>query len=618
MSGTPIRVVLGVVCSLVLVLASAAAARASSGLVYHVLKCHPGHPTADEVSELGNHSSYQRIDECGPGFGDPKFGIYNLGAAPNNAFEQSMYVAPAATVLRRVCLQHKLRRQSHHRAELLTYPGYNVLASGGDEPGGWSGTQCFQLNTEALIVRLACSQAGGCPAGPNAHAYVRNLDIEIEDLSDPVITNFGGSLLQGGWIRGSASVVVNGNDFGAGVSTLGLEVDGVEVTRQPIACPGPVSPGWPYAGTLIPCPATPAPLITTVDTRESAFRNGQNTVTAWALDYPANTAVQQRTVFVDNDAPVLAFATTQDPDDPELIHAPVADAHSGVRAVEISYRMVGGSAWTPLETNIEDGEARARVDSSSMPTGDYEFKAESSDVAGNSRATTLRQNGTPMRLHFPLRFASRIEAGLGHGASRRQTVRYGRSSTVSGRLVDSAGEPLSRQQVVVLEDFGPGALIRQRPTYVETDSEGRFRSKVPAGPSRQITVEFAGTQRYRPDQRSAGSFQVRSRASFRTSRDELTEGQRLVFGGRVAHHGARIPSGGKLIELQVRVGPRQWDTVREAFRTDDSGRYRLGYRFGRHYTSDATFRFRVKVQDEGDWPFEGSISRQRRVVVHAR
>jgi hypothetical protein len=143
-------------------------------------------------------------------------------------------------------------------------------------------------------------------------------------------------------------------------------------------------------------------------------------------------------------------------------------------------------------------------------------------------------------------------------------------------------------------------------------------TKVPAGPSRRITVRFGGTQKYLPTHEVAGSFQVRSQASFETSRDELKEGQRLLFEGKVAHHGARIPSGGKLIELQVRVRTGRWDTVREAFRTRANGRYSLGYRFGRHYVSDAMFHFRVKVQGEGDWPFRGATSRQRIVVVHAR
>jgi hypothetical protein len=133
-----------------------------------------------------------------------------------------------------------------------------------------------------------------------------------------------------------------------------------------------------------------------------------------------------------------------------------------------------------------------------------------------------------------------------------------------------------------------------------------------------VRVEFAGTRKYQPTSKLAGAMEVRSRASFKTSRDELKEGQRVVFQGRVAHHGARIPVGGKLVELQVQLEDGQWDTIGQAFRTNRNGSYRVGYRFGRHYVSDAVFRFRVKVQDEGDWPFVRAVSPRRKVVIHPR
>ena len=48
-------------------------------------------------------------------------------------------------------------------------------------------------------------------------------------------------------------------------------------------------------------------------------------------DYTASPAYLQRFVWVDNLAPSASFANAEDPDDPELIRATVADAHSGHR-----------------------------------------------------------------------------------------------------------------------------------------------------------------------------------------------------------------------------------------------------------------------------------------------
>jgi hypothetical protein len=111
---------------------------------------------------------------------------------------------------------------------------------------------------------------------------------------------------------------------------------------------------------------------------------------------------------------------------------------------------------------------------------------------------------------------------------------------------------------------------------------------------------------------------VRTRTTFRLSRRRVPEGRRVVFRGRVAHRAARIPAGGKLIELQVRDG-RRWDTVRQAFYTRPSGRYRLRYRFGRFYASNVSYRFRIKVLRERGWPYKAPVkSRSRRLVVEAR
>ena len=90
----------------------------------------------------------------------------------------------------------------------------------------------------------------------------------------------------------------------------------------------------------------------------------------------------------------------------------------------------------------------------------------------------------------------------------------------------------------------------------------------------------------------------------------------MTFGGAVKHHGAQIPVGGKLVELQVREGARKWGTVKEAFATRGDGRYSTSYRFGTFYTRPVTFRFRVKVTRENGWPYKAPVrSRARRVTV---
>ena len=317
--------------------------------------------------------------------------------------------------------------------------------------------------------------------------------------------------------------------------------------------------------------------------------------------------------------PRLAFTNRQDAGDPELIRVRVSEPHSGLDSARISYRPVGGSVWTPLGVEGVPGELRARVDSDAVPAGDYELRAEAIDVAGNAAETTRRTDGTPMVLSFPLRERARLVAGLGPGGAARRTVGYGHGSSVSGRLLDRDGKPLAGRDVTVVEQFGAGALIDRRVRVVPTDSRGAWKSKLPPGPSRTVSASFAGSARFAPLEQVAGRLTVRSRASFRTSRERVGEGGRVVFAGRIGHYAARMPVGGKLIELQVRESAGRWNTVGEAFHTEASGRYRLGYRFGRFYEADARFKFRVKVAREQAWPYKAPIrSVARTVVVLAR
>ncbi len=287
---------------------------------------------------------------------------------------------------------------------------------------------------------------------------------------------------------------------------------------------------------------------------------------------------------------------------------------SSPRSARIAYRAVGTATWTELPTRLADGAMVARVDSSASPPGEYEFVASASDVAGNTAQTDSRPNGEAMLLTFPLRAPVQLVARIGHGDSRAETIGYGRDSAASGRLLDDNGEPMPGRSVTVTERFGRGALIDRRVRTVLTNKRGRWSSKLPAGPSRTVVVSFSGTPRFRPHETAARHLHVRSRSSFEASRARIREGRAIEFSGKVGHFGAHIPSGGKLVELQVREGRARWNTVREAFHTDSSGRFSLRYRFGTFYDANARFVFRVKVAREQAWPYK-SPGRSRSLEV---
>ena len=356
--------------------------------------------------------------------------------------------------------------------------------------------------------------------------------------------------------------------------------------------------------------------------KTSPFADGANEVTACAFDYGqgVNAGCATHTTRVDNTPPDLSFTANQSPSDPELIRAPASDATSGLdrSTAKIAYRPQGASAWSELPTNSGGNAISARIDSEALPPGAYEFRATISDIAGNPTTTTRRLDGEPMTLSFPLKTPTVLRASLANGEDS-QVVGYRQESRIQGRLLDSAGAPIASEQVTVVETFADGSLIDVRRRTVETDAEGRYRSTLPGGPSRNVGVLYEGSRRYSGDSEQGLDLDVRGAARLKVSRRRVRAGSSVSFRGRVKRYFARIPAGGKLVEVQVRSG-RSWTTLQEATGTTRQGTIVLRHRFRGFYTQPVTFTFRLKATRENGWPYFGAAKspRQRVTVVPKR
>lgn len=589
---------------------------------YTVLKCHVFAPTSSEV-QVEAQGAYRSVDACGSP--DQRFELTVDGFGLPGQAASIRIRAPDNTAIVGVIVDANLRRENHHLAQLgVVEPNGTptVLANGNDSGSGFQNYTFSGLNGTYFVAQLVCSDPSGCPNSTQAHAFVKNIALVLEDRADPGITDVDGTLVESGWIRGPRSLHAQGADLGGGLASVVATVNGSEVGRASAPCEGPLAPT--ITARLAPCPVRPIATslaLDTVDTARSPFVNGTNDLSVCATDFAGNGPVcQTRSILIDNLPPELSFFEAQDPSDPELIRVRASDPQSGIAggSPQIVYRPVGTPDWLPLSTQMAAGEISARVDSSAVPAGNYEFAASARDVAGNAAQTTSRSDGSPMILTFPLRAAVQLSTRLGHGSSGTETVAYGHDAKAQGQLLDGLGQPLVGREITVTEYFGSGALIDHRVRTVLTGINGRWRSRLPAGPSRTVTASFAGTPQYRPAPGRTETLEVRSRSSFTISRDRVHEGDSVLFEGKVGHFGARIPHGGKLVELQVRDSNGSWNTVREAFHTDSSGHFRMRYRFGRFYESDAHFVFRVKVAREQGWPYKApSKSRPRSLTVVA-
>ncbi len=589
----------------------------SAGATYDVVQCHPLNRSHADA-QLHEPRPYGITTACAEAASENAIQINNRLRAEKGREGSVRWIAPEATGFVGIRVEAKLRRAAGHYARLFMADEFGRevrrIATGDGSPGAfhvesWDGARQAQL-----VAVLGCDEDKGCDESNAAKTWVRSVRMTLADYADPEVA-VSGSLLGGGWRRGEQVVDYSVDDVGSGARELFIRVNGVEITRTAGTCDG-VIPGSAQAATLGPCEPEITTQTVSASTLAAPFRDGNNTVSVCASDFAGNETCEVRAVQVDNGTPTLGFTNAQDPADPELIHAVVSDAHSGVEGGQIFYRAEGAATWIPLDTVLTGGELQARVDSTSVLPGIYEFRALATDVAGNVVETTRRQDGLQMRLEFPLKAGVDLTAVLEPGGSKRMTIRYGKRSRVAGILREASGKPIPDQEVVVTEFFGEGALIRERITNVQTDDRGHWHTRLPAGPSRRVTATYAGTQRYLSTQALGGRLAVRTKASLRTSKSRVPEGGRVVFRGKLGRLGARIPTGGKLLELQVKQDKNTYQTVGQGFRSKPSGRYRIAYRFGRFYQYDVRFRFRVKVAREADWPYKAPVrSRARAITV---
>jgi hypothetical protein len=580
----------------------------AAGRTYTVLQCHPLNRSHHDAV-LEDASPYAARSFCGDPQNDYAVKVTSTGRARHGSFGRVRWPTDSSDLgIVSVAVRAKLRRDNGHAARLwLADRRLNEVTriAGGDD--GATAYRRYRWHANGpgprqFVASLSCERAHGCRQSQAAKTWIRDIRLKVADYSDPVLTTVDGTLLGAQWVRGHRDLQIQTRDSGSGALRLTVSVNRTRLASKQGDCDA--LPSTTYAARFSVCPEE-AMVIDTPNTGVAPFHDGFNRLSICAVDFAGNRTCQEHTVRVDHTPPAISFAP-QNASDPELIRAPVQDPTSGVRSGQIMYRPAGQGSWRSLDTRLQDGMLRARVDSVRNPPGQYEFMAKASDVAGNVGQTTRRGDGQPMVLTFPLKSGVELSAHLVPGGASRLTVGYGHRSKVAGRLRDAAGEPLAGQLVTVTEHFGAGALIDRRVRTVRTDRDGLWGERLPAGPSRRVSATYAGTPRYLADDVNAGRVRVKTKATFHLSRPRVREGRRVTFRGRVAHMAARIPAGGKLIELQVRDG-LHWHTVRQALYTRPNGHYRMRYRFARFYTSNVRYRFRVKVLRELGWPYKAPV-----------
>jgi hypothetical protein len=344
---------------------------------------------------------------------------------------------------------------------------------------------------------------------------------------------------------------------------------------------------------------------------------------------------------LDDVPPGVAFAATDAGGGfPDSVSADLYDEHSGPAGGELRYRRLGVDSWTDLQARFVRadaagrGQLTARLPESLTP-GIYVFRAEAVDAAGNAAASTRRADGTEMTLRKPpppppsaeidggragkasaARGKARIFAHLRWRGRRGTavTVPYGAASVLSGRLVDADGAGLAGRRLKVVARPSRGAVAPTRVEALRTGEHGGFRLDLGAGPSRRISIAFAGEERLERARRAPLTLRVRGGVVFHAAPASLETGEAVRLWGRIRAQGAPIPRRGKLVAIQyLEAATGLWRPVLVT-RSDHGGHFRARYRF-RYVSGSARIRLRAVALSEERWPYVPGASRPRSIRV---
>lgn len=498
---------------------------------------------------------------------------------------------------------------------------YAIAISHPAEPQPLSGIRGYAVSIDGSPNGRPCA-ATPCEEGEiDLHAGVDGDSLVVEELPEGV--------------NRVHAVAVSGSGMpSAVVGTTTLRVDKTDPTTELTGVPGGWS-RWPVTLTasasdadsgMEPVPGSPQPFTAIrIDggaptvaagsgVSATAISTGVHSVAYYARDAAGNVndggssngrgnrPPERAIVRIDREPPTLAFANAQDPADPELIEARVADAGSGLdpdRASIAVRRVGGGERFTRLPTELSAGTLRARWDSGAFPPGEYEFEATAHDRAGNAASSGRRAGGAAMRLPAPLKRAVRILT-----RKARLTVRYGRSIRFGGRLLTGRRTPAAGMPVRIVERFAAGGVPGERVSIARSGADGRFGLRLRPGPSRSVVAEIASTERTQAAAGDPLELAVRSRIDLRVSAARAEVGGRpVVFRGRIAGGGAPAAAEGKAIELQFRLAGLPWSEFR-TLRSDRRGRFRFAYRFSDDDSRGVRFQFRAYAPAQAGWPFE--------------
>jgi hypothetical protein len=401
---------IGAALALVAVLLLAAEARAGK---YAVAQCgwYIG-ADADWADSTGGAKLYNSAACVPPAGGDPFDGMHlksltrpGQGTVSGTRFARWRWVAPPGTGITQVrgTWWHALHDGFEHRIGVgIPGGGFSPFASAAaTDLTPREFVAGFQAPMPALEDRLLCArpESSWCALDPSSWSGLRALTITLEDGTLPGAW-IAGTLLAGGWRRGTESAAVWSADSGSGLRSQESIVDGTRVGLTEFPC-NVLFVGGEWKGTVMqPCPLNAAATHTVSTT---AFSDGLHHARTCAVDFSGNAACSVFLPFlIDNNPPAH-------PRSPAL-----AGGEGWHRVDDFDFGWanpdqgpaspIGGAAWritgpAGFDTGAKfaAGHDRTALDDLSVPAaGAYSLQLWLRDEAGNEAPSTA--------VAVPLRF----------------------------------------------------------------------------------------------------------------------------------------------------------------------------------------------------------------------
>lgn len=307
----------------------------------------------------------------------------------------------------------------------------------------------------------------------------------------------------------------------------------------------------------------------------------------------------------------------------QTINATATDAGGGARSIAVYVNGIQSAATDFCAPNYNggyiqvkpcpdsSGQRAMQLDTEHGPgwvNGANDVRVCAFDAAGNEspclQRTVQVDNSCPASGGS---VAAKLDAGAdvaGQLHSRAQ-VTSNDQPVIRGALSDAAGNPVAGATVCVYQAIDLPDAGRELATEVTTQPNGRFATRLDAGPSRALDLVY----RHNAKAISSGvELDSRVVPTLMVPRTRLANGHAARFRGQIPGPNAD----GRAVALQARAG-RKWRTFKQ-LSTDAGGRFAGKYRFTQT-TGRQLYVFRALVKSQSGYPYDPGPSRKARIVV---